>query len=183
MTPKSSDKATVEGFLKGDSSAARTIDGYLDRGVSEHRDRLGFEVDDVKSVAMVKLYNYLKDGKFRYDCKLSAYAWRIVSSVAIDFFRKRRVREAEDIDTVEVRDKGPDPAEILLRKEDVQIGFKVVMLMSEECRQMWRWLLIDGLSVREVAQNFGWTEGNVRQKKFACKEKASQLLQKMTKDN
>lgn len=183
MTLKSTDKATVEGFLKGDPRATGRVNEYLDRGLAEYRDRLGYEADDVKSVAMLKLYNYLEAGIFRYECNLSALVWRIVSNVAIDFLRKRRVRRAEDIDMVERPDEGSNPEEILIRKEDVQIGFKIVMLMSEECRELWRLLLIDGLSGLEVAQKLGWTHEKVRQKKFACKEKANELLRKMTKDD
>ena len=183
MTQKSSDKLIVEGFLKGDPKAVRTINEYLDRGMSRHQDRLGYEADDVKSVAFMKLNKYLEEGAFRYDCSLSSYTYRIVNSVAIDFYRKRLVRNAEDIDTVERSSDEPNPEEILLRKENVQLGFKVILLMSKECRKLWQMTLIDGLSGRDVARKLGWTEGNVRQKLFACRKKANQVLNKMTKDD
>lgn len=183
MTPKNSDKTTVEGFLRGDPHAAKRVNEYLNHAVFKFRDRLGYEAEDVVSVARVKLYADLSEEKFRYDCKLSSYIWKIVGNVAIDFIRKRRVREAEDIDTEEVSDNAPNPEQQLMRKEDVEIGFVVVLLMSAECRRLWRMFYIKEMSQKEIAKEEGIEHGNVRQKLHVCKKKARALLRKLTEDD
>ena len=180
MMPGSSDKTTASGFLAGNRLSSDIIDGYLNQAVGPYRNRLGYEVEDVVSVARIKLYNYLSEGRFRFDCKLSSYVWQIVGSVAIDFVRKQRIRSAEDIETVEEPDNAPNPEQKLLRKEDVEIGFRAVLLMSAECRTLWQMYLIEEISQQKIAEKLGISHVNVRQKLHTCKKKARALLKKMT---
>ncbi len=111
-----------------------------------------------------------------------AYIWRIVSSVALDYIRKQRVRQdhARKVKESGVQKANPNPEEILIRNEHTELGFKAIFMMSEECRTFWQLWLVDGLSQSEVAQKFKITKNNLRQKIRTCREKLREIMKKLT---
>ncbi|MBL0110460.1 MAG: sigma-70 family RNA polymerase sigma factor [Saprospiraceae bacterium] len=65
----------------------------------------------------------------------------------------------------------------LLNIERERLLAQKIELISPECRQMLVWIFENKKTAFEIAQVLGTKEGNVRKKKYDCKQRLFKLIQ------
>ena len=174
------DRDMVTRFLRGDSDAVATLDGWISRAAWPYQRRLANRWEDVLQDVRLEVTRLLGEGKFRGESSLRTYLWRVVSHTCLDQIRsqgKWQFTDLEAVDQDDGRASGPprvavdDPAErdLLLR---------VVDRASSDCRELWKMILL-GLSYREMSQRVEVAEGTLRVRVLRCRERAVALREEL----
>lgn len=182
MAQERADSELVEAFLAGDQNAAKDLEAQIQAVFRHWRARFGHETDDILSDVWLELLESLRQSEFKYQASLKSYIRQIVNHTCIDYLRFRKRVHVVDPESIELEDDCPNPEQILARKQTANIAFRVLRRMPEECRQMWRMKLQQGLSCLEIGQALKKTEGNIRRRLWACREEARKIREKITQD-
>jgi len=173
------DQDVVTRFLRGDSDAVGTVNGWISRAAWPYQRRLADSWDDVLQDVRLEVTRLLGQGKFRGESSLRTYLWRVVSHTCLDQLRARGKRQWADLDEVDKADGGDGPAQPPpSRAEDRDMLLRVVGRASQDCRDLWRQIVL-GLSYREMSLRLGVAEGTLRVRVLRCREKALALRQEL----
>ncbi|MFQ5499787.1 MAG: RNA polymerase sigma factor [Candidatus Zixiibacteriota bacterium] len=181
MPPDKSDVKLIEAYLAGQRAANNEVEKLIQSAWRPWRPRFGFETDDIISDVRYKLLISLRRGDFGHKSTLKTYISRIVSHTSIDYLRFRERVKPVDLDSVPLPDKTLLPDEQLEKKQAARISFRVIRLMSKDCRQLWRMQLKGGMTCREIGNSMGKTEGNIRRQLWACRKRAKEIRQQILK--
>src|SRR5215470_4506415 len=102
------DQEMVTRFLKGETEAVRTVDGWISRAAWPYQRRLADRWDDVLQEVRLEVTRLLGQGKFRGESSLRTYLWRVVSHTCLDQLRARGKRQWTDLDEVDKAGNGGD---------------------------------------------------------------------------
>jgi len=172
---ETNDQDVVSRFLRGESDAVGTINGWISRAAWPYQRRLSDCWDDVLQDVRLEVTRLLGQGKFRGESSLRTYLWRVVSHTCLDQLRARGKRQWTDLEEVDKANGGdgraqPPPS----RAEDRDLLLRVLGRASQDCRDLWRQIVF-GLSYREMSLRLGVAEGTLRVRVLRCREKAVAL--------
>jgi RNA polymerase sigma-70 factor (ECF subfamily) len=169
------DQEMVTRFLKGESEAVGTVDGWISRAAWPYQRRLADRWDDVLQDVRLEVTRLLGEGKFRGESSLRTYLWRVVSNTCLDQLRAQSKWKWADLDTL---DQGEGPAAAFhvptSNREDRDLLLRVLERVSQDCREMWR-MILAGLSYKEMSVRLNVAEGTLRVRVLRCREKAAAL--------
>ncbi len=165
-----SDQEVVSRYLRGDSEAVGTIDGWISRAAWPYQRRLANRFDDVLQDVRLEVTRLLGQGKFRGESSLRTYLWQVVSHTCLDQLRALNRWQWTELEAVDEGGSAPAPA-VTSGHEDRDLVQRVLERVSGDCRQMWR-LIAMGHSYREMSQRLGVAEGTLRVRVLRCREKA-----------
>jgi len=178
-TTHKEDQRIVEAFLSGSEKECRIINQWISRVVQLNSWGLKAYSDDITQDVMIKLYNNLKDTKFRYDSSLNTYVSRITKFTCIDYLRKYISHEQKEVELLEIP-SNDDPESDLEQRQEKKILWRIYRLMPSECRDLWKLIFWENLSYLQIAQQLSIHEGTVKSRFARCKEKAVGLRKKLT---
>ena len=182
MAGNNTDLKLIEDFLNGDKTAYRKINTMIDSCLYTWKDRLGSQIDDVRGDTLLELYKALERGQFRFQAGLKSFVYRVTNNNCIDNLRYLREFTDEDKIRLPIPSGFLTPEERpLYQKQLGRINFRVLRLISAECRQLWRMNFKKGLKYREIADIYMKDEGYIRRKFWACRETARILREKILK--
>jgi RNA polymerase sigma factor (sigma-70 family) len=169
------EREMVTRFLKGETDAVGTVDGWISRAAWPYQRRLAERWDDVLQDVRLEVTRLLGQGKFRGESTLRTYLWRVVSHTCLDQIRAQSKWKWADLETLEQSDDSAaltGPAKALsARQEDKDLLLRVLDRVPTDCRDMWR-MIVAGLSYREMSLQLGVAEGTLRVRVLRCREKA-----------
>ena len=177
----------VRDILKGDADAFETL-------VREHQTRVynlalrmtGSPEDamDISQETFLKAWRTL--GKFRGDCSLGSWLYRIASNLCIDLLRKNKRRQTDKVVSLddpgeegrplELPDVSGDPQRVLETAEGRQAVWDCVDALPELQRQILLLRELSGLSYEEIARQLGLELGTVKSRIFRARAKLAELL-------
>ena len=177
----------VREIRAGDGDAFETL-------VREHQTRVynlalrmtGNEEDalDISQETFLKAWRTM--GKYRGECSLGSWLYRIASNLSIDLLRKnkRQQREkivslednGEDGRTLELPDLREEPQTILEREENRRAVWACLEKLPEEQRLILVLRDVNGLSYEEIGASMGLEMGTVKSRIFRAREKLANLL-------
>ena len=177
----------VREIRAGDGDAFETL-------VREHQTRVynlalrmtGSEEDaqDIAQETFLKAWRTM--GKYRGECSLGSWLYRIASNLSIDLLRKnkRQQREkivslednGEDGRTLELPDLREEPQTILEREETRRAVWACLEKLPEEQRLILVLRDVNGLSYEEIGASMGLEMGTVKSRIFRAREKLANLL-------
>lgn len=165
------DREIVSRYLKGDSEAIGTVDGWISRAAWPYQRRLSERWDDVLQDVRLEITRLLGQGKFRGESSLRTYLWRVVSHTCLDQIRAQRKWKWADLETLD-QGEGPEPTpHVAGRQEDRDLLLRVLDKVPADCREMWR-MIVAGLSYREMSLRLDVAEGTLRVRVLRCRERA-----------
>jgi|GEM_PF-536419 len=169
------EREMVTRFLKGETEAVGTVDGWISRAAWPYQRRLAERWDDVLQDVRLEVTRLLGQGKFRGESTLRTYLWRVVSHTCLDQIRAQSKWKWTDLETLEQSDDsavsaGP-PKALSARQEDKDLLLRVLDRVPADCRDMWR-MIAAGLSYREMSLRLSVAEGTLRVRVLRCREKA-----------
>lgn len=172
------DRDLVTRFLRGDSDAVATMDGWITRAAWPYQRRLAHRWDDILQDVRLEVTRLLGEGKFRGESSLRTYLWRVVSHTCLDQIRSQGKWQFTELETLEQEDGRAGGAGIPRPAPEDPIERDLLMRVldrsSHECRELWRMLVL-GLSYREMSQRVQVAEGTLRVRVLRCREKAVAL--------
>ena len=166
------DQEMVSRYLRGESEAVGTVDGWISRAAWPYQRRLADHWEDVLQDVRLEVTRLLGQGKFRGESSLRTYLWRVVSHTCLDQLRAQSKWKWTDLETLEQAEDPPGAAKGAPgRHEDKDLLLRVLDRVPQECQEMWR-LIVAGLSYREMSRRMGVAEGTLRVRVLRCREKA-----------
>lgn len=131
--------------------------------------------DDVMADASEKLLCNLRDDKFRFGSSLKTYVQRITRYTIIDLVRSHK--RAERLMTKDNFDVGEveTPHVIYEGMEEAFLFDRIISLVDEKCRELWRMILNDEMTYKAIAVKFGTTESAIKSQAVRCKEAAMKI--------
>jgi RNA polymerase sigma-70 factor (ECF subfamily) len=178
-TSHKEDQRIIEAFLSGSEKECRIINQWISRVVQLNSWGLKAYSDDITQDVMIKLYNNLRDTKFRFVSSLKTYVSRITKFTCIDYLRKYLSKEQKEVELLEIPSYD-NPESDLEQRQEKKILWRIYRLMSSECRDLWKMIFWENLSYLQIAQQLSIHEGTVKSRFSRCKEKAIGLRKKLT---
>ena len=177
----------VREIRAGDGDAFETL-------VREHQTRVynlalrmtGSEEDaqDIAQETFLKAWRTM--GKYRGECSLGSWLYRIASNLSIDLLRKnkRQQREkivslednGEDGRTLELPDLREEPQTILEREENRRAVWACLEKLPEEQRLILVLRDVNGLSYEEIGASMGLEMGTVKSRIFRARKRLCAFL-------
>jgi len=161
-------------FLRGETDAVGTVDGWIARAAWPYQRRLANRWDDVLQDIRLEITRLLSQGKFRGESSLRTYLWRVINHTCLDQIRSEGKRQWTDLEEIEKGTAGPPPESPPARQEERDLLWRVLQRASRDCRDMWR-MILAGLSYRDMSVRLGVAEGTLRVRALRCREKALAL--------
>ncbi len=165
----------IRNFLDGDPPAVRQVELWIAGAGKAFRGRLGGEWEDLRQDILLEVTRLFSEGRFRGESAPVSYVWRITNHACIRKIRQVN-RWAPDVAALLDRqiDKRQTAAERLLEQDRLASIRRIVMQMSEECKELWRRVLA-GQSYQTMSAELGIAEGALRVKALRCRRKALSL--------
>ncbi len=167
------DLEVLEGFLAGRPQAVARVRGWAD-AVARSR---GWRFDDPEGVVqeiLLKLVRVVRSGGFRKSSSFRTFVFSVAKHTCIDVYRAERWRSTfvEEGLEPEIPSGEESPEESARTSELRELLRYVFQRLSQECRQLWRWVYGEGLSAEEVSSRLDISVPNVRVRVHRCLEKA-----------
>lgn len=173
------DREVVARFLRGETEAVGTVDGWISRAAWPYQRRLADRWDDVLQDVRLEVTRLLGQGKFRGESSLRTYLWRVVSHTCLDQLRAQSKWKWADLETL---DQGESPSAAVhvptSNREDRDLLLRVLGRVPQDCREMWR-MILAGLSYKEMSLRLNVAEGTLRVRVLRCREKAGALRREL----
>lgn len=166
------DQEMVSLYLRGDSEAVGTVDGWISRAAWPYQRRLADRWDDVLQDVRLEVTRLLGQDKFRGESSLRTYLWRVVSHTCLDQLRAQKKWKWADLEELD-HGNGPEPVPAGAdRHADRDLLLRVLEKVPRDCREMWR-MIVAGLSYREMSLRLNVAEGTLRVRVLRCRERAT----------
>ena len=172
------DQDMVARFLRGESEAVGTVDGWISRAAWPYQRRLADRWDDVLQDVRLEVTRLLGQGKFRGESSLRTYLWRVVSHTCLDQLRAQKKWKWADLEEL---DQGNGPELVpsgAARHADRDLLLRVLERVPPDCREMWR-MIVAGLSYKEMSLRLNVAEGTLRVRVLRCRERATALREEL----
>lgn len=128
------------------------------------------DAQDVFQEAMVALYRRLHKDDFELTCKLSSYLHVVSRNLWKMQLRKRRGTKSLEDEVTEVVDLDGFVEEQIEMAERYQLLYKYFDRLSDDCRKILE-LFFKKVTMAQIAQQVGSTEGYIKKRKFICKKR------------
>lgn len=126
---------------------------------------------DIMHDAFIKVFKNMS--KYNPGTSLSSWMKRIMINTAIDFYRKRKRRRTEDLDTAySVQSNDPDAISQIAAKEIIA----ALQLLTPAYRMVFNLYVIEGHSHKEVAKKLNITESTSRSNLVKARTKLKAIL-------
>ncbi|MGH9867116.1 MAG: RNA polymerase sigma factor [Candidatus Polarisedimenticolia bacterium] len=157
-----------DAFLRGDIDAVSSIRKTVETSVRAFRFGPSVESDLVQDALMRLLVN-LGAGQFRGESSLRTYAARVARYTCLEHLRRRRDEQPLDPEAVPSVARWSHPEESFLWTEEHLRNLDIFSRLPADCRELLRWIFVEGLSYRDVGARLGVSEGAVKVRVFRCR--------------
>jgi len=164
-------------FRSGDPGAVAEVRDWVRQVVGHPAWRLT-DAESVVQDVLLKILDIARADRFEHRSSFRTFATSVARHTCIDAYRKERWRERMEVrsaaDADETSTSGNPEAHHSMRERRELLSY-VYQKLPEECRRLWRWVYGQGLAARQVAEQLGISEENVRVRVHRCLQKARGL--------
>src|SRR5437763_16717937 len=173
------DQEIIAGYLKGESEAVKTVDGWISSAAWSYKERLADRWEDVLQDIRLEVIRLLGTGKFRGESSLRTYIWRVVNHTCLDQIRAQSKRKPISLEVLDPADEPVATAPAIpARQEDKDLLLRVLDRVPQDCRELWR-MIVAGFSYREMSLQMSVAEGTLRVRVLRCRENAVAARQQL----
>lgn len=175
------DELIIREVLAGNVNAFATLEKKYRRIVSfliRKMIRNDEDVADLTQETFVKAFNALP--RFQFEYPFSRWLYKIASNACIDHLRRKRfqavsldeplITKSGDELTMEPRDLGPVPDDLLLAKERAELLRQALETLPEKYRIVIRMRHEEELEYQEIADKLGHPLGTVKAHLFRARK-------------
>jgi RNA polymerase sigma-70 factor, ECF subfamily len=172
------DERLVDDFLRGEPTAIRTIDRWIERVLSDGFASLRDQRDDLRQEVRLRLFTNLRAGRFRGHSQLRTYVHRIAKNTCIDLERRAyRQREHSLGPAGYETEAGEQPG---LAADASELLRRLLAGLSEPERRLIELVFVERLSYAEIATVLGVSEGTVKSRVSRFRERLSEKRRELT---
>lgn len=168
---ESTARRQIDAFLGGEAEAVDEVRRWVRGASTPYRRKLAHELEDLEQEVIVELTEALREGRFRGESLLATYVRRMVHYKCLNRLRRSQGRQWVDIEEIELPTPGPTPFDRSAERQSIEVALKVVALMSENCRELWR-MIHAGMSYRQMSEKIEVAPGTLRVRVLRCRQKA-----------
>ena len=135
------------------------------------------EAYDVFQEAILRFYNFVKQGKFNPNHKAESFIYAISKNLYIDFLRRQN--KSVKIDTIQEEEwiEVESPLEKIISEEKEAKVKSVFSKLGETCNNLLMYCFFHDLPSKEICEKMGFnSEDVVKTKKYKCKQRLLQLI-------
>lgn len=130
---------------------------------------------DILHEGFIKVFKHLE--KYKVGTSLKNWIKRIMVNTSIDYYRKKKRKRTEDIDTAyHLSSEEPDAIDELNAAEIM----KALQLLSPSYRAVFNLYVLEGYSHREVGVKLGITESTSRSNLVKARNKLREILRNIS---
>jgi RNA polymerase sigma-70 factor (ECF subfamily) len=158
--------------LRGDPSALRLLDEWIDVALSQSARFQRSEWEDLKQEILARVFRNLSRGDFAARSTLRTYVHRISKNVCIDSERRSiRDRSGDPPAAPSTGETGSAAAACIAK----DLLGKLLDGISQDDRKLLEMVFIEHLSYSEIAALLPIAEGTVKSRMFRCKTHMLQM--------
>ena len=166
---------SVEAYLLGDADAVRAVEVWIEAELRANHASLHHEHEDLAQSVHQKLVWQLREGRFRGDSSLKTYVTRITRHTAADAARRGKTRAKYS--TFE-GESSVAPSRRLERHQAGKIALDAFKASDPMCREMWKLILVDGLSYEKMAERLAIRPGTVKYRMWECRKRLRRSIRR-----
>lgn len=170
----------IEGFKLRDSASTKVVLGWIGEAASRLHWTNSLSREDIVSQASLKLLEFVSDPNQPPISSPKGLVHFIVKCVAVDAVRYEKRVKAMKEKVKHEQPSNPDPLEIYLSGEEIEMFLRARASVDPMCRQLWDMLFIKRLTYREIAEKLHIAEGTLRVRLSRCREKGMEWIRKNT---
>ncbi|MBX2991430.1 MAG: sigma-70 family RNA polymerase sigma factor [Bacteroidetes bacterium] len=170
----------IEGFKLRNSASTKVVLGWIGEAVSRLHWTDSLSREDIVSQASMNLFELVSQPNQPPISSPKGLIHHIVKCVAVDAVRREKRRKAMEEKLKHLPLQNPDPAEIYLLKENMEIYLRARAAADPMCRELWDMLFTERSTYREIAEKLRISEGTLRVRLLRCKDKAMEWIRKNT---
>lgn len=172
-------QARIDAFVAGAADALALFDAWADPVIAHRAWRLGDQREDLRQEVRLRLLRGFREGRVPRDGALRGYVQRVAQHVCIDAVRRARVRRAEELSEELPAPSCDGPDAELDRLESARLCRAVLDRLTPRCRELFRLVLLEELSYRQIAERLAVELGTVRSRLARCRDRAEVLRQSL----
>jgi RNA polymerase sigma factor (sigma-70 family) len=135
------------------------------------------EAYDVFQEAILRFYNYVKQGKFDASHKAEAFIYTVSKNLYIDYMRRQnksiKIEAFKEGGTQEL----DSPLEKMISEEKEAKVKALFSKLGETCNNLLMYCFFHDLPVKEICEKMGFgSEDVLKTKKYKCKQRLLQLI-------
>lgn len=173
------DRALAEALERGETEAVTRVRRWVRGAAGPFRSRVGDDLEDLEQEVLLSLTRALREGSFEGRSTLFTYVRKAVVYRCLNRVRDRRQRELVALEGARLEAPGPSPHREAAGREELERALDVLSRMSEECRELWRFLH-QGLTYSEMSDRLGVAAGTLRVRMLRCRRRALELWEGVT---
>ncbi len=157
-----------EAFARGEPRAVEAVREAVEGVV--RRFRLPAPAgNDLAQEVLTRLLDNVSAGRFRGESSFTTYACRVARYTCLEHLRRRRDERPLDSESLTSQARWSRTEESFLWTEEHLRNLEIFSALPEDCRELLRWIFVDGLSYREIGRRLGVSEGAVKVRVFRCR--------------
>lgn len=172
----------ISGFLAGERNSTRQVMGIVDTILRSWRENFGNDADDIKSDVLYKLLVSLRKGNIRDQSRLKPFIGTIVKRTCLEYRRFNERFTTEELNQDFLPDKALSPEQQVEKSQLARLNYRIMRRIDEECRELWRLHLKEGLTYAQIAEKIGLALGTIKWKFSKCREKVDEIMKKIIKN-
>jgi RNA polymerase sigma-70 factor (ECF subfamily) len=168
----------VEGYLAGEEDSFRLVESWIRREIQRRYADREEEQEELCQQVHEKLVACLRGGRFQHRSLLRTYVTSVAHHTCIDRLRQKYLHRIDEIPE-DLPSSWGNPYRELEANRTALLLHRILHLSPESCRQLWRMILLERLSYREVGRRLGIPAGTVKSRAYYCRRKAMSLARQL----
>ena len=137
---------------------------------------------DVFQESIIKLYDYVKLGKFNEEYSIESFVLTVARNKIIDNIRKNTKRKEVEIKEFDLPEELEVNSDILITKEKSIAMEQMFATIGEKCKELLLLSIFDRRSMSEISELMGFNSDNsAKTQNYKCKQKLIKSLEKNPK--
>lgn len=128
------------------------------------------DAQDVFQDALSMMYEKLQQGPLLFQCGFKTYLYAVARNMWLMVLRKRRTGGALLRDTENEADLGETLVQDMTQARRKQVFSFHLRSLGEDCQRVLK-LFFEGRSLKEIAEQMGFTAAYAKKRKFVCQQK------------
>jgi RNA polymerase sigma factor (sigma-70 family) len=134
------------------------------------------EAKDVFQDAVIALFNTVKLNKYDERKEIDGFLYFVARNLWINRIKKRN--RQQDIMDTEIREVNESPLVSMISEEKQAAINDLMNKIGNQCRELLKYTMHDGLSMKEVAEKMGFAGETVaKSTHYRCKQKLATIIQ------
>ncbi|MFC2138546.1 RNA polymerase sigma factor [Bacteroidota bacterium] len=162
----------LEGIKKHDSNVLNFIYNKYYNEIRQFIIKNSGEEEDAKDVfqeSIIVLYRQLKKKSLELTCTINTYLFSICKYIWFKQLKKRKPNLNSDYNLDEILEYDDEFEVVVADNEKFELYQCYFKKLPEDCQKVLQ-LYIENKSIKEIAQEMGFTENYAKKRKFTCKE-------------